>query len=228
MGSWPSERRLLWETIDEMVKDGLVAGASGNASLQLQGRAEGALVLITPSNRPYAQMGPEDLVVIDLGGEQVEGELMPSSETALHLKLYKTRPDIRVVVHTHSIFASVAAVAGMAIPPVVDEMVIKVGGSVEVAEYAFPSSEELAERACLALGERNAVLLRNHGMVGVGGTLAEALEVCRLVERVAQIFVFASLLGKASPLPPEIIEIGRELFLMSRQAKNLGSYPRVR
>ena len=228
MGSWPSERRLLWETIDEMVKDGLVAGASGNASLQLQGRAEGALVLITPSNRPYAQMGPEDLVVIDLGGEQVEGELMPSSETALHLKLYKTRPDIRVVVHTHSIFASVAAVAGMAIPPVVDEMVIKVGGSVEVAEYAFPSSEELAERACLALGERNAVLLRNHGMVGVGGTLAEALEVCRLVERVAQIFVFASLLGKASPLPPEIIKIERELFLMSRQAKNLGSYPRVR
>ena len=211
-----------------MVKDGLVAGASGNASLQLQGRAEGALVLITPSNRPYAQMGPEDLVVIDLGGEQVEGELMPSSETALHLKLYKTRPDIRVVVHTHSIFASVAAVAGMAIPPVVDEMVIKVGGSVEVAEYAFPSSEELAERACLALGERNAVLLRNHGMVGVGGTLAEALEVCRLVERVAQIFVFASLLGKASPLPPEIIKIERELFLMSRQAKNLGSYPRVR
>ena len=228
MGSWPSERRLLWETIDEMVKDGLVAGASGNASLQLQGRAEGALVLITPSNRPYAQMGPEDLVVIGLGGEQVEGELMPSSETALHLKLYKTRPDIRVVVHTHSIFASVAAVAGMAIPPVVDEMVIKVGGSVEVAEYAFPSSEELAERACLALGERNAVLLRNHGMVGVGGTPAEALEVCRLVERVAQIFVFASLLGKASPLPPEIIKIERELFLMSRQAKNLGSYPRVR
>ena len=228
MGSWPSERRLLWETIDEMVKDGLVAGASGNASLQLQGRAEGALVLITPSNRPYAQMGPEDLVVIDLGGEQIEGELMPSSETALHLKLYKTRPDIRVVVHTHSIFASVAAVAGMAIPPVVDEMVIKVGGSVDVAEYAFPSSEELAERACLALGERNAVLLRNHGMVGVGGTPAEALEVCRLVERVAQIFVFASLLGKASPLPPEIIKIERELFLMSRQAKNLGSYPRVR
>ncbi len=228
MGSWPSERRLLWETIDEMVKDGLVAGASGNASLRLQGGAEGALVLITPSNRPYAQMGPEDLVVIDLGGEQVEGELMPSSETALHLKLYKTRPDIGVVVHTHSIFASVAAVAGMAIPPVVDEMVIKVGGSVEVAEYAFPSSEELAERACLALGERNAVLLRNHGMVGVGGTPAEALEVCRLVERVAQIFVFASLLGKASPLPPEIIKIERELFLMSRQAKNLGSYPRVR
>ena len=98
----------------------------------------------------------------------------------------------------------------------------------EVAEYAFPSSEELAERACLALGERNAVLLRNHGMVGVGGTPAEALEVCRLVERVAQIFVFASLLGKASPLPPEIIKIERELFLMSRQAKNLGSYPRVR
>ena len=225
MGDWPSERRLLWETIGEMVKDGLVAGSSGNASLRLSGDREEGLVLITPSHRPYTQMGPGDLVVIDLEGEQVEGELPPSSETALHLRLYKTRADIGVVVHTHSIFASVAAVAGISIPPVVDEMVIKVGGGVEVAEYAFPSSEELSLRACMAMGERNAVLLRNHGMVGVGPTPAEALEVCRLVERVAQIFVYASLLGKASPLPPEIIEVERELFLMARQVKSLGSYP---
>jgi L-fuculose-phosphate aldolase len=118
--------------------------------------------------------------------------------------------------HTHSLYASVAAVAGMEIPPIVDEMVIKIGGSVRVAEYAFPSTEELAQRATESLGDRNAVLLRNHGLVGVGRTSWEALDTCLMVERVAQIFVYASLLGRASTLPPEIIEIEKELFRMQR------------
>ena len=207
----------------ELVGDRLVAGSNGNASLRLSGSLEVGLILITPARRPYRQLAPEDLVVIDLEGEPVEGDMLPSSETALHLKLYKTRMDIGAVIHTHSLFASVAAVAGLGIPPIVDEMVIRVGGGVDVAEYAFPSSEELAQRACRALGDRNAVLLRNHGLVGVGRTSWDALEVCRLVERVAQIFVYASLLGKAISLPAEIIEMERELFLMSRAAGALSA-----
>ena len=119
--------------------------------------------------------------------------------------------------HTHSLYASVAAVAGLEIPPIVDEMVIKIGGSVRVAEYAFPSTEELAQRASQSLGDRNAVLLRNHGLVGVGRTSWEALDMCQMVERVAQIFVYASLLGRASTLPPEIIEVEKELFRMQRR-----------
>ena len=222
MGKWCSERQLLWEVTREMVKYGLVAGSSGNASLRVsgnqpfQGQGDGGLVLITPTRRPYRQLNPGDLVVIDLEGEPVEGDLIPSSETATHLTLYKARRDIGAIIHTHSLYASVAAVAGLEIPPLVDEMVIKVGGSVKIAEYAFPSTEELAQRACQALGDRNAVLLRNHGLVGVGQTSWEALEVCQLVERVAQIFIYASLLGKAVPLPPEIVEMEQELFRMQR------------
>ena len=223
MGNWHSERQLLWEVIGEMVKHGLVAGSSGNASIRLSNVPDDGLVLITPSRRPYSQLGPEDLVVIDLGGETVEGDLLPSMETALHLALYQAREDIGAVMHTHSLYASVAAVAGLEIPPVVDEMVMKVGGSVVVAEYAFPSTEELAQRACLALGDRNAVLLRNHGLVGVGRTPREALELCELVERVAQIFFYASLLGKANSLPPEIIAMERELFKMEMAARPSGN-----
>ena len=223
MGKWDSERQSLWETTRELVGDRLVAGSNGNASLRLSGSPMEGLILITPARRRYRELAPEDLVVIDLEGEPVDGDLLPSSETALHLKLYKARMDIGAIIHTHSLFASVAAVAGLGIPPIVDEMVISVGGGVEVAEYAFPSSEELAQRACLALGDRNSVLLRNHGLVGVGRTSSDALEVCQLVERVAQIFVYASLLGKPVSLPAEIIEMERELFLMGRVTSALSA-----
>ena len=226
MGNWDSDRQLLWEVTRELVGGGLVAGSNGNASLRLSGNQNGGHVLITPARRPYRQMGSRDLVVIDPDGEVLEGELLPSSEAALHLTLYKARQDIGAIIHTHSHFASVAAVAGLEIPPIVDEMVMNIGGSVMVAEYGFPSSEELAQAACQTLGETNAVLLRNHGLVGVGRTAWDALEVCQLVERVAQIFIYATLLGKANPLPPEIIHIERELFRMGRavDAKADGSY----
>lgn len=218
METWRSERELLWEVTREMVGLGLVDGSSGNASLRLSGAGDQRLILITPTRRHYRRLGLKDLAVIDLNGDQVEGDLPPTSETAMHLKLYEARDDIRAIMHTHSTFASVAAVAGLEIPPVVDEMVIKIGGSVRVSEYGFPSTEELAQRACLALGDRNAVLLRNHGLVGVGRSLSGALEVCQLVERVAQIFFYSSQLGKATPLPPEIIELEQQLFLMQRSS----------
>ena len=211
------------EVTGEMVKQGLVAGSSGNASLRLTGNEDEDLVLITPSQFRYGRMGPEDLVVVDLAGGAVKGDHLPSTETALHLELYQARADVGAIIHTHSPYSSVAAVAGLPIPPLIDEMVIKVGGSVEVAEYGFPASEELARNACHSLGERNAVLLRNHGLIGVGREPWEALEVCQMVERAAQIFIYASLIGKATPLPSEAVEIQRELYLMQKAAERMNN-----
>ena len=215
---WRAERQTIVDVILEMVGQGLVAGSSGNASMRLPGDRGNGSVLITPARRPYRLLRADDLVVIDLDGEPVEGDRVPSTEAATHLALYKSRPEVGAVLHTHSVYASVAAVAGLEVPPLVDEMVVKIGGSVRVAKYAFPSTEDLARSACDALGDRNAVLLRNHGLVGVGRTAWEALEVCQLVERVAHIYVYASLLGKAVELPPEIVEMERELYLMQRAA----------
>ena len=218
---WRPQRELLLKATQEMVRHGLVGNYSGNASLRLNEKTSAGLVLVTPSHRAYSELEAEELVVVDLEGEPVEGAMAPSSETHLHLEIYKRREDVGAILHTHSIFASVAAVAGLAIPPIVDEMVITLGGEVPIAEYGFPGTEELSQRTVEALGDRNAVLLRNHGLVGVGSTLEQALEVCHLVERVAQIFVHASRLGKAYPLSPEIIEIERSLFLMQREARAL-------
>ena len=90
------------------------------------------------------------------------------------------------VVHAHSPYATSAAVAGVDIPLIIDEMALVIGGAVKVSEYAFPSSEALAANVCAALGGRNAALIRNHGVVGVGADLDEALRVCELVEHAAK------------------------------------------
>ena len=120
------------------------------------------------------------------------------------------------------IFSTVAAVSGREIPPIVDEVVIEIGGAVQVAEYAFPGTEELAEKALAALGNRMAVLLRNHGLITVGRNPEEALENSILVERLAEIFMYTTLTGGVKPLPREIVELEEELYLMKRSVENAG------
>ncbi len=213
---WETQRREVTWAAREMAKRGLVSGSSGNVSVRLSPQdAPDPLIAVTPSGKPYSALEEADIVVVDQDGEPVEGDGVPSSETLLHLALYRSRPDIAAVVHTHSLFASVAAVAGMEIPPILDEMATTLGGPVRVSEYGFPSSAELADKVALALGDRAAALIRNHGAVGVGGSAQEALEVCTLLERAAQIFIYTSLLGRATPVPQDSIEAEQAIYRMT-------------
>ena len=227
---WDEQRRELAEATREMYRRGLVGAYSGNTSLRLTGAGDEGLLLVTPTHHPYYRLQPEELVVVNLDGEPVDGEsldseplngkpaspgrMRPSSETRLHLEIYRRRADVRAVAHTHSIYASAAAVVGRDIPPLIDEMLLTIGGPVKVSAYAFPGTQELAEAAYAALGDRNAALLRNHGVVGVGPDIWEALEVCDLVERLAQIFVLARNFGPraAASLPDDAIAAELEMF----------------
>ena len=205
----------------EMVSLGLVTGASGNVSARLAPFDDSReLLAVTPSGKQYGSLTDDDIVVADFDVEPVEGDLTPSTETLLHVAIYRARPDVHAVIHTHSVYSSVAAVAGLEIPPVIDEMTITLGGPVKVSKYAFPGTQELADSVCAALGERKAALIRNHGAVGVGCDLREALDVCALVERVAQVFVYASLLGKVNTLPPEVVEAELAIYQMGQRDKN--------
>ena len=226
MNKWQSQREELHAATVEMYRRGLVGALSGNASLRLEGRLGEGLLLVTPTQLPYYHLKPKDLVVVDLNGELIGEGLAPSSETAMHLEIYRQREDVAAVIHTHSISASAAAVAGREIPAILDEMVYHIGGGVPIGDYAFPGSEELAKVACETMGDRNAVLLRNHGVLGVGPGVWEALEACDLVERAAQIFVLAQSFGTggANPLPPDIITAEQELFQMKRRI-SLGIKP---
>lgn len=214
--SWEEEKQEVVEACRRIVAAGLVAGASGNVSRRVEGPEGAPLVAITPSRVPYHRLTVDDILVIDVEGDPVEGEGVPSSETLAHLAVYQARADVGAVIHTHSIYASALGVAGLEIPPLIDEQVVALGGAVPVAEYAMSGSQELADKARAALGEGNAVLLRNHGVLGVGADLAEAASVCELVERLAQVYVLALGLGRATPLPDQAVEVEKKVFRRSR------------
>ena len=215
---WKEQKRQVIWAAQRMAALGLVTGASGNVSMRLEPLGSTEIMAVTPSGKPYDALTDQDVVVVDFEGEPVEGDLVPSSESLMHAAIYEKRPDVKAVVHTHSVFCSVAAVAGLDIPPIIDEVVVAVGGAIKVSDYAFPGTQQLADSVCAALGERNAALIRNHGAVGVGRTLREAVDVSALLERTAQVFIYASLLGGANTLPPDVVEAELAIFRMRRQA----------
>ena len=193
---------------------GLVAATSGNVSMRLEGDEKEGLIAVTPAGTDYETMTPEDIVVVDYDVDVIEGDTVPSSESLTHVAVYKARSDISAVIHTHSIYASVLAVAGVPLPPILDELIAYLGGPVEVAEYGFPSTEDLGEKAIQAMGERNAVFIRNHGVLAAGRDMPDALRACELVERAAQIYIQARALGSVRTLPSEVVEAELNIFRM--------------
>ena len=199
-----------------MHRHGLVVASSGNVSARVPGGAE--ILAVTTAGKDYETMGIDQVVVVDFDGEPIEGDGLPSTEMLLHVALYRARPDVGAVMHTHSVYASALAVAGLPLPPLIDEMVVLIGDGIRVSEYAFPGTEELGAAVAEALGERNAALIRNHGLVGVGADAAQALNVCLLAERIAHIYAAASSLGVPSPLPADAVAAEMEIFRMRRFA----------
>ena len=220
---WQNERQDVADAAHELARLGLVAGSSGNLSARLPDPS--GLLAITPLGKALSELNSGDIVVTDFDGEPVEKDLVPSSETLLHAGVYKARPEVGAVVHTHSVYASVAAVAGLDIPPLIDEMVIAVGGPIRISRYAFPGTQELADNVLVTLGDTSAALMRNHGAIGVGRDLREALNVSALIERAAQIYIQASLLGKVNVLPKQVIQAQMELYRMQREAEEPSSQP---
>ncbi len=208
-------RQQVAEVARKMAAAGLVSGTSGNVSARLPG----GLMAVTPMGGRCEETSAEDIVVVDRDLNTVEGDRVPSSESLLHASVYEARPDVGGIVHTHAEYSSAVAVAGLEIPPIVDEMVVALGGAVKVSEYAPPASEDVAEKVCLALGKRDAALIRNHGAVAVGASPRSALDTAILVERAAKIFVLSSVLGGAATLPEEVVEAETAIFEMRRQSR---------
>jgi L-fuculose-phosphate aldolase len=189
---------------------GLVAGSSGNVSVRLP---EENRYAITPSGVPYRILQPEQIVEIDGEGKLIEGQGKPSSEKLAHLTAYRQRADVNAVIHSHSIYAGALALANIELPPVIDEMVVALGGAVQVADYNLPATQDLADKAIDALGLKAAVLMRNHGALGVGRDLDEALAVVEMLERSAKIYYLARLLGgEVRPLPDNVWQMEAKFF----------------
>ncbi|HZK25492.1 MAG TPA: class II aldolase/adducin family protein [Oscillospiraceae bacterium] len=196
------------QTVHSLCQEHLVLGTWGNVSTR-----EAQYFWITPSGMPYDCLKHDDLIKIDLATGQAAGPWKASTEWPLHAAIYRGRPDCAAVVHTHSVYATAFAVANLPIPPVVEDLVQIVGGGVAVADYALPGSKELAQQALLALADNNAVLLANHGLVGIGKSLTEALTVCRIVEKTAQVVIQAKALGPIREISQSDIKVMRQFYV---------------
>jgi L-ribulose-5-phosphate 4-epimerase len=189
----------------ELMRAGLVTWTAGNVSARVPGED---LVVIKPSGLSYDELTPETMVVVDRLGNVVEGDLVPSSDTATHLYLYRSLDSVGAVTHTHSPYATAWAAQGLAIPCVLTAMADEFGGDIPVGPFARIGGEEIGVAVVETLaGSRSpAVLMRNHGVFTIGATTRDALQAAVMCEDVARTVLLARTLGELTRLDPRDID----------------------
>jgi L-ribulose-5-phosphate 4-epimerase len=193
-------REEVWKLNLELPRHHLVVWTSGNVS----GRdSESGLVVIKPSGVPYDQLTPQDLVIVDLDGQVVDGDLDPSVDIATHLYIYRHRPDVAGVVHTHSPYATSFAALGRPIPVYLTAIADEFGGPIPVGAYAKIGGEEIGREIVRSMGESPAILMKNHGVFTVGPTPKAAVKAAVMVEDAAKTVHLALLLGSPDVIPEE-------------------------
>lgn len=184
------------------LQHGLIHGTAGNVSMRVPGED---VVIITPSGIPYNELVPEQLPAVSLNAKVLDGDLKPSSETPMHTAIYRARPHVNGVVHTHSMFATVFSILGKEIPAMVPPS--SPYAPVPVAPFEIPGSEELAASAVKALGSDHlACTLQNHGLITACPTIELAYKASEYIEECAQIAYWTMMAGKMNPLPQEAVE----------------------
>ena len=208
--------RLMWER-------GYVASTDGNLSARLGSNR----LLVTASGLSKGFLSVDDLVVIDLDGEPISSyrnrEQRASSETLLHLEVYRQRPDVEAVVHAHPPLATAFSIAGVSLARcVIPEVVVSLGG-IPTAEYATPGTMEVPESIGPAIREYDAVILAHHGSLTIGGSLWEAYLRLERVEQAAQITLAAQQLGQVRTLSAGDVErlAEKRRELLQRQGRDL-------
>jgi L-fuculose-phosphate aldolase len=201
-----SLRAAILETGRIAYQSGLMISNDGNISARLPD----GNVLITPSGVCKGRIEPQDLLVIDLNGNVIkpaaDRALKPTSEQPMHLEVYRRRPDVRAVIHTHLIFANALVISRGSIRMDVMPEAAAAFGSVPVTDYSMPSSIQNAEAIRELIAAHNVILIRNHGSLTVGRDLDEALIHLERLEHIAKTITFAELLGGVHPLPKEMLE----------------------
>ena len=198
----------VWKYNLELPKYGLVVMTSGNIS----GRdPDSGLVVIKPSGYSYEEMTPEDMVVVDLDGAVVEGHLKPSTDTATHLYIYRHRPDVLGIGHTHSVYASSFAALGQPIPAVLTSAAM-LGGEVPCGGYAAIGGEQIGAEILRSIGSKRVVLMQNHGVFTIGDSPRQAAKMAIEVEEIAKITHLAMLKGEPIRLTAEQLAETGEMY----------------
>jgi len=187
-------REIIVNSGKKLIHEGFTIDTWGNISV----RDEDGLVYITPSGMDYETCTVDDVVVMKPDKTVVSGDRRPSIETDLHLAVYAARPEVRAIVHTHPLSSMVFACTGTSIPLLTDEAAQALGDDVRTAKYALPGTIELAHSCVDVLGQKsNACLLQSHGAVCVGGDMAGAFKVAKVLEMTAELYYRIRVMGKS-------------------------------
>lgn len=186
-------RSMVCKAGKKIVATGLSAGTWGNVSARV-GRD---MMLITPSAKDYSDTKPEDIVLVNIHTLEATGKLSPSSETPMHAAIYRKRPEINGIIHTHPQNGCTVAAAQKEIPPILDDMAQLIGPTLRVAPHAYPGTDEMVGGVLEAINGRNACLLANHGAVCVGRTLDEAFTVTLILEKTCRSYIDSFAIGGA-------------------------------
>ena len=184
----------------ELPKNNLVAWTSGNVSIR---DPQSGYVVIKPSGITYEDLRAEQFVVLDVNGKVIEGSLKPSSDTASHLYIYRHRPDIHGIVHTHSPYATAFAALGKPIPVYLTAHADEFGGPIPCAGFGLIGGEEIGKLVVENIGTSAACLLKNHGVFTIGPSGKAAVKAAVMVEDVAKTVFYALQLGTPDEIPAE-------------------------
>lgn len=204
---YSKERQEIIETVLDFNRTGLSEGTSGNLSI----RTEDGF-LITPTGIEYTAITPSSLVEMDLSGEVISGNTKPSSEWRCHRVVYTGRPEVNAVVHVHSPYATGIACTRRDIPAFHYMIAVAGGDSIRCAEYGTFGSETLAENALLALQDRDACLLANHGQISLGKDIKSAYSLAQTVESLAKQYWISLQVDEPVLLDDEEMAVNLEKF----------------
>jgi len=189
----------------ELTRYQLVVWTAGNVSARVPGED---LMVIKPSGVSYEDLTPDSMVVCDLDGALVEGDLKPSSDTAAHAYVYRAMPEVGGVVHTHSPYATAWAACGEPIPCVLTAQADEFGGEIPIGPFALIGNDDIGRAIVdtLSAHRSTAVLMRNHGVFTIGVDARAAVKAAVMCESVAHTVHLARQLGEPLPIPPECVD----------------------
>ena len=206
MGQYDEARKLIVETAQKLFMKGYLMATGGNISVRIPGQDK---LAITPTNYDYMKMVPEDVCILTLDSESIEGMLKPSVETGMHAAIYKARSDVNAIIHTHQVYTSALTLIKAPIPALFDEQVRFLGRSVEIIPYAPSGTGMLVNTIAKNVrNHNNAYMMQNHGALVFGTDMDRAIDNVEVLEKCALAYLLAILSErKAGKIPLAVREI---------------------
>jgi len=206
MGQYDDVKKLIVETAQKLFMKGYLMATGGNISVRIPGQDK---LAITPTNYDYMKMVPEDVCILTLDSESIEGMLKPSVETGMHAAIYKARSDVNAIIHTHQVYTSALTLIKAPIPALFDEQVRFLGRSVEIIPYAPSGTGMLVNTIAKNVrNHNNAYMMQNHGALVFGTDMDRAIDNVEVLEKCALAYLLAILSErKAGKIPLAVREI---------------------